>query len=329
MRLPIEKPIKTCYEVKNEILGISGTLEDEKNQLTNALKESFSKNLGYDKVKVNNSTDFVEVCIYDDNATKEDVFYKMLWSYPYDDIQFSRGDYIYWRYGNQDTAWLLETLDEQHLYDIRGRIYKCNHNLKWQDENLITRSYPCVLEDKVNNNVFDINKNIIIQNGFIYVDVQQNEITSKIKVNQRFLFDGQAFKVNFVETFIGGNYMSLTLAKDEIAPDDKVDLGIANYKNIIVNSGVIQVEPNTTSILQGKSQTYIVKKLINGVDSGSILTIQDITSGISSGYYTFSSGVNSFTVNNLKMFNGSNVRIKVSDGSGNEKIFEIKLKGAW
>lgn len=101
--------------------------------------------------------------------------------------------------------------------------------------------------------------------------------------------------------------------------------GKASPSNIID----IIISPDNTSILEGKSQIYTCKKTINNVDNAEVLTIQDITTSIPTGYYTITMGSNTFTIKNLKRYTSGTVNIRVSDSLSNSKTINIKLSGAW
>lgn len=215
---------------RNELLDNSNVKQNEEIQWTNAIKENFYRNLGYTQVSKNfkNNT-LYDTCIYEGVTKDQDVPYKRLLSYPYDSIQFQRGDYIHFKYGGIDTTWLLTTLDSQFLYDVNGRMYLCNETLKWIDDNKILQEYPCVIEDRQSKQgLFDFNPNIKLATGIIYVDVQYNVDTQKIKEDYRFVLKGQAFRVSFVNPFSTGNCATLTLVKDQIALDDDVINDIPN-----------------------------------------------------------------------------------------------------
>ena len=99
--------------------------------------------------------------------------------------------------------------------------------------------------------------------------------------------------------------------------------------NTPVNIVDIVIFPIVSDILESETQNFTTKKLINNVDSGEILNIDDITTNIPMGHYIYSSGVNSFSISNVKMYLSEKVKIKVYDNSGNEKTISISLKGLW
>jgi hypothetical protein len=118
------------------------------------------------------------------------------------------------------------------------------------------------------------------------------------------------------------NIFAICTVNIEAIPVDSIDIifdGIAKDANGIY----------TDEILQGQSKTYTVKKLVNNVDSGEILTITDISVNIPIGYYTFTNnGNNSFTIKNIKRYTGGKVVVNASDGV-NSKILNLVLKGAY
>jgi hypothetical protein len=229
MRTPLPNN-PTEIQIINNILGNSGILKNEESQLTEQIKESFFRNLNYTKVTKNFETQSYDVWIYDGDTKDKDVPYKRLLSYPYQTIQFERGDYVHFTYGNTSTTWLIGSLDSQYLYNVNGRIFSCNNILKWVDENENLIEYPCVVRDKANNGRFEFNNNIIIPKSYVYVDVQTNSDTSKVKEDRRFMFNGVPFRTVFVEKFTAGGIITLTIERDQInTATDNVELNIADY----------------------------------------------------------------------------------------------------
>jgi hypothetical protein len=88
-------------------------------------------------------------------------------------------------------------------YDLYGKptastiIRKCRNVLKFVDrDNGALLEEPCVIENYSTQNPKPFfTKSIVIPEGYIIADVQGNDITRKIKVNQRFIFNGLAYKV--------------------------------------------------------------------------------------------------------------------------------------
>lgn len=135
-------------------------------------------------------------------------------------------------------------------------VRKCNNYLKWIDrETGVIYSVPCVLDAEVSSPSPRVTKAIALPNGHIVCWVQGNEITRKIKKNQRFIFSGAdcykftSYNAYLQEDYVDENvnmiYMDLYL--DEIQPSDDLENCIANryeveYALNILQSDITQVK---------------------------------------------------------------------------------------
>lgn len=240
------KNLVNCYKKVINYDGSNIKNEYENSYIDN-MKDSFFDNIAWTQVSKNfNYNILYDTWIFEGDTKDKDVPYKRLLSYPYDSIQFQRGDYIHFNYASTPTTWLLTTLESQYNYDINGRIYLCNNILKWKDEFNNTKEYPCVILDKATGGFFDYNTNIIVPDGVIYVSAQWNEDTMKITENKRFILNKQAFRVNFVDSFSAGNVVTFTMKKEEInTATDNIELGIADY-----NKNVYSLSINSDSFEQ-------------------------------------------------------------------------------
>lgn len=339
------------------------------------------------------------------------------------DSKAKRGSYVVW----DNRYWMILTKVESNEAYYSAKITETNNMLKWKNKYGKIISLPCFYDDNSKVSDFDYNTNITLLNGKITIYVQYNSESTLITENDRFLFNGKAYKVTRVNNHIQSdafNSNSVTLlilemVKDEISTaTDDVENNIANAKSnnytITINQGtslqqvqgytntltttiknddtvvtgietiwtssdtsIVTVEsnghfilsstnlgtatltvslkdnpsvsatytitvtaspsqtpnivilPDVKSILQDNSQTYTCVKTVGGINSSEVLTIQDITTGIPSGYYTISIGSNTFTINNIKMYSNALVKIKVSDNLGNSKGIDVSLYGAW
>jgi hypothetical protein len=302
---PLSKPKKTCDQNFYELVGVSGTLEQETSDLTEGIKDGFERNLSYNEVYKNNDlVTLYKTWIYEGNQTDKSVGFKYLQSYPYDTLSFLGGDYIHWQYGGELSTWLMVSIDKQHLFNVKGRIKRCNNNLKWYTAVNVLQTYPCVIEDRFDGTVFMIDRTFALQDGDIYITLRQDSITSTIQVNQRFLFDGMAFKVKGVKSFINDGTLYLTLYKDQVSPNDDVINDIADAGLFIepIPSGTYtEITPEIDYLTQGSEQTYSVYKYLLDVQQAD--TFITVASGIPSQYYllTVING-NSFKVKNIARY---------------------------
>lgn len=134
-----------------------------------------------------------KVLIVEENKKDNIVGYKKLISYPYTTTQFALGDYIVW---GSDT-WLLTTLDEQYDYSVGGKIIKTNAYLKWRDENNVLKSYACIKSNRATSTDLSSGQDIVLPQGNIVVQVQDNIYTAAIPDGKRFIIDGKAYVVQY------------------------------------------------------------------------------------------------------------------------------------
>lgn len=284
---------------------VKSTLTDSQfanDEISQTIKDEFHGMPNYEQVYKNGvSATLLDVVIGEGDKEDKASGYKYLMSFPYDTVQFSCGDLIYW--GSE--IWLLTTLNKQHLYGVKGRIIQCQNYLRWI-HNGVSYAIPCVKEEGVGFNNPNFNKVIPIPEGTIYVKCQANATTKLIDFNQRFLFDdsGQAWKVQTIEN-IGNAILKFSMISDGKATDkDNVTLQIANYYDNYINdtipsTGYVNIiTPNISSLKQGQSQVFEVWEYNNGVKTATKFNVAG--SGVLEPYYTLvgTSNVNTFTVTN-------------------------------
>ena len=84
-------------------------------------------------------------------------------------------------------------------YEVR----RCNNVLRWIDPyNGFLHEVPCVLDYELSSPQPLKDKDVITANGHILVTVQGNELTGTITKNQRFIFNGQPFKVVGIQNLL-------------------------------------------------------------------------------------------------------------------------------
>lgn len=218
--------------------------------------------------------------ILDYDIDKNLVGYKKLVSYPYDTQVFFIGDYVRF----QNNYWLIFAIDNQFIYNVRGKIKKCNNMVKWIDLNGVTREYPCVIDDKINNSDLDQNKYIVIPQGGIICYLQQNAITRNLKINDRFILGKQAWKINALIDYSSTSFMTLIMQKDNFDVRDDLANQIAyngdndTYSLTINQSNITQnVGYTTTLTATVELDDEIVAK--NVVWTSSDVTKVTVTSG--------------------------------------------------
>jgi hypothetical protein len=163
---------------------------------------------------------------------------------------------------------------------------RCVNNLKWIDSYGKIVSYPCVMDDKLNETTFDFKAPMYYAPGTVFVIVQKNVDTNTLKVNDRFIFDGQAFKIQGVNNFIDGNTIKFTMFKDIIADDDDLVNGIANATT---NTYTLSINQNNFQQIVGYTSTLTATLKLNG---------EVVTSGLT----WSSSNVSKATINSGGVF---------------------------
>ncbi len=188
MRIPIPYS-PSVNQKRNNILGISGTLQSEEEQLVSKIKENFQRSLDYTPVNKNfDNTVIYDTWIFDENKVdKSSDDYKVIYSYPYSTIQFEVGDYISFECDNVVSNWLIMSLDKKQYYDVKGNIKECNSTLTLVTSTVetitgygtsgrpiitktnTTTTWNCIVETKVFS--ADMNSQINLPKGEIKVTI--------------------------------------------------------------------------------------------------------------------------------------------------------------
>ena len=236
--------------------------EEFENTYVDFMEDVFENSANYNLVYKNfDYATTYKTLIMNYNSERDSVGVKKLVSYPYATVRFEIGDYIHWTYGGSQKTWLMTSLDKQFTYNVNGRMERCVNNLKWIDSYGKTVSYPCVMDDKLNETTFDFKAPMYYAPGTIFVIVQKNVDTNTLKVNDRFIFDGQAFKIQGVNNFIDGNTIKFSMFKDIIADDDDLVNGIANATT---NTYTLSINQNNFQQIVGYTSTLTATLKLNG-----------------------------------------------------------------
>ena len=232
------------YRARTQCSTSESTLKQD--GMEQQIKDNFESQPNYHQVYLNTDlATLYKVLIAKGNTKDKVVGYKILTSYPYDTYVFDSGDYITWTYGGETSVWLLTSIDKTYLYNVNARIRRCNNDLKWIDSNGEIPSYKCVVYDEIEVSIKDDEK-LMIAEGSILVEAQSNSDTLLINENQRFIFNGKAYKTSQVINIFDNNIIRLIMELD-VVNDDLDDLAnnIAN-----VNSYDYQININEESFEQ-------------------------------------------------------------------------------
>ena len=248
---PTNKRQTTCRDLATMSRKTVSTIEEDNK---NRIKESWNTNIGITTVYKN--FDFntpYEMIISEGTCEKNEYPYKTFQVYPYDNFVFDRGDYVSFVYRDRMCHFLISTIDNQFVYQVKGRMYLCNNMLRYVDEYGKLYEFPCVFNDKAQRTDFYYTNTINTVDGRIEVDVQKCAITNKISENNRFLFDGKAFKVTYLgihnnnhceDTKEDIGTSTFMMVVDELQSTDDVERNISNADRI----GLYSLEVNTDTV---------------------------------------------------------------------------------
>ncbi len=247
-------------------------------------------------------------------------------------------------YQFDENYWLTISSDMYKFVTASATVRRCNNTLKWYshdiNNNRILNEEPCVIDYKISRDLLRYEyQGLQYPQGIILVIVQNNNNTKNIKINDRFIFDGQPFKIQRnntwqrEKTMVAGSAPLLYLScfKDQISPIDDLDNNIANGlpANNINNTSII-IAPNNTKILQGENQNYSVYKYDENNNTLSD-TFTVTASGCDSNFYNLSIvDGNNFNINNIYGDGTEYLTIHCVDNvDGKYEDIKIRLAGEW
>lgn len=332
------KPTKTqtktnCIKLMNNLLhsNLDNQSDDQLMELTqNNFNNSTDHRVVYKNFDYSKSYD---AWIYEGNDKDKIVGYKYFQSYPYNEPKFKIGDYIHWNFNHKElSTWILISLDTEYLYNVKGRMLECNNSLRWKDSNGEINCYPCTIEDALTYTNFKWeNKGVVEPGGDIVVVVQRNKYTSKIKVNDRFLFNETGFRVKQIFNELNPNYMELYMMKaPELENDDtKNNIAINENPSEKTDLNGIVLEPNVEEIMLGKAINFSVYNYANGIKEEDTFTVN--VKNVPNKYYELEMiDKNNFIIKNLEQYQISPLEIEcVSDTTGKKVNKQIWLGGNW
>lgn len=163
-------------------------------------------------------------------------------------------------YQFEDNYWISTNVDEIASPVKNVGVRRCNQVAKWIDPNngaLI--QWPCVIDYDVSSTQPKYDKDINTANGHITMIIQGNNDTLKLKKNQRFLFNGEAYKLtgynNMLQNGIvsdGTTLLYYDLYLDTIQPDDDLENNIANATQYNYTLTILQDVEEQISGFSGK-----------------------------------------------------------------------------
>jgi hypothetical protein len=193
-----------------------GTKDGQIDILKNQIIKDFKNNPSYFEVNINGI--LRDVIITEVNSLNNKPDEKLIIAKPSEDINI--GDVIYWNSQN----WLCIDTDLDKTVYSKGVIKYCNNTLKWQDENLNVIEMSCIL----------LNKTSIYSDGIDetkYLNLSEDQILVIIPNNS----NQAIYKVTKIDFLTQPGLINLTMKKDLLTSNDKVDLNIADYQGLVVS----------------------------------------------------------------------------------------------
>jgi len=254
------------------------------------------------------------------------------------DLKYDKG--IGTRYRFDNSIWITCNTDNTKYITKSNVVRRCNNVLKYINDDGEIVEEPCIIEYAMKYSNIYYNDLLDIPQGTISIIAQNNINSSRILINDRFIFDTQVYKIKSKQDFLRENTFdknSAALIKfeaniDPSAPDDNFELGIASmnkYKYIYnptdEEESRIELSPNIDYVLEGQT-TVFECYLYNGNDK--LDNVFDIyCDTVRSSFYDFDIiDGNHFSIKNNKMNLSHIVKIRC-ETDGMSKTFDIQLRG--
>ena len=135
-------------------------------------------------------------------------------------------------------------------------VRRCNNVMKWVDpETGFVNQQWCAIDYELSSPRPSKDKDIVVADGHIFVLVQGNDLTRSIPKNQRFIFNGLAFKVSAYQTLLNkddvtfhSNLLYIDMYADTVQPSDDLVNGVANATDY---QYAIELQPDITEQIDG------------------------------------------------------------------------------
>lgn len=228
----------------------------KKQQNISIYSNDFTNSLSYEEIILNNSMDKLPVHII---ANGKIPTIRSIVMYP--GLEIKAGDKVTQDNGSQ---WICLHVEDNSLYS-KGKIEKCNFDLKWIDNGGFIQNFPSILYFNARSNFgTEEDKVMNLPAGRRQIVVSKNNYTQSIQRDTRFIVGSEAFKVIDTDYMSDDGLVNLSLQSDQIDPvKDNLELGIADYHKLgKYELHILNDNPLSLSINQ--SARINVKALRNG-----------------------------------------------------------------
>lgn len=148
-------------------------------------------------------------------------------------------------------------------------VRRCNNILKWVDRYTgYVHEQWCAIDYELSSPSAAKDKDIIVARGHIFVIVQGNDETLAIEKNQRFIFNGEPYKLDAVQTMLNDSattpvdtLLYMDLYRDPAQPTDDLVNNIANATEYIYK---INLQPDVDSQLNAFTGKIVADITFNG-----------------------------------------------------------------
>lgn len=135
-------------------------------------------------------------------------------------------------------------------------VRRCNNTMKWiNPNNGFIYEQKCCIDYEYSSPQPSKDKDVVVASGHIFVLVQGNDLTRSLRKNQRFIFNGQAFKLMAWQTLLNdeankadSNLLYFDLYLDLEKPSDDLVNNVANASDYVYS---IDVDPDFVEQVSG------------------------------------------------------------------------------
>ncbi|MNH66534.1 Bacterial Ig-like domain (group 2) [compost metagenome] len=168
------------------------------------------------------------------------------------------GDTIVWN----EQLWFVSHYDEIGGTYKGGRLKNVGSTLKWIDNKGEIKEYPFIFNAELLSNFgIEDGKVISVAADRRNLAIKKDEISKKIRLGQRFIFDDAAWKIISINRL--NPLIEIILQSDTFTPNDNLELRIADY--VKPNYKIILNE-TSISLTEGSTYQLSPKVLNNGIE---------------------------------------------------------------